>query len=268
KSRKGILRHVVIKTAYHTKDTMVIIVTNGRDLPHIGKFVNRLKEVSEVKSLIQNVNKQRGNKILGLKNYTLYGDDYILDDIGGISFEISPLSFFQVNPRQTETLYNKALEFADLKGDETVFDLYCGIGSISLFLAKNAKKVYGVEVVAQSIRDAKRNAKRNGIFNAEFVVGKAEEMIPKLYANDITADVVVLDPPRKGCEPRLLDTIIDMSPKKIVYVSCKPSTLARDLKYFVEHGYEVKEIQPVDMFPHSTHVETVVKLVRNTNVSK
>ena len=268
KSKKGVLRHVVIKTAYHTKDTMVIIVTNGRDLPHIGKFVNRLKEVPEVKSLIQNVNKQRGNKILGLKNYTLYGDDFILDNIGGIDFEISPLSFFQVNPRQTETLYNKALEFADLKGDETVFDLYCGIGSISLFLAKNAKKVYGVEVVAQSIRDAKRNAKRNGIFNAEFVVGKAEEMIPKLYKNDIIADVVVLDPPRKGCEPRLLDTIIDMNPKKIVYVSCKPSTLARDLKYFVEHNYEIQEIQPVDMFPHSTHVETVVGLVNNTNVSK
>ena len=265
KSHKGILRHVVIRTAYHTKDTMVILVTNGRDLPHIGKFINKLKEIPEVKSLIQNVNKQRGNTILGLKNYTLYGSNFIVDDIKGISFEISPSSFFQINSKQTEILYETALEYADLKGDETVFDLYSGIGTISLFLAKKAKKVYGVEIVTQAIRDAKRNAKNNYIENVEFLKGKAEEIIPKIYENGIKADVVVLDPPRKGCDNRLLEVIIKMEPKKIVYVSCKPSTLARDLKYFIEHGYEVQKIQPVDMFPHSTHVETVCLLTNNSN---
>jgi 23S rRNA (uracil1939-C5)-methyltransferase len=262
-SHKGILRHVVIRTAYQTKDTMVILVTNGRDLPHIGKIITKLKEISEVKSIIQNVNKQRGNKVLGSKNYTIYGDDFIVDDIKGISFKVSPSSFFQINPKQTEILYEKTLEYAELTGEETVFDLYCGIGSISLFLAKKAKKVYGVEVFAQSVRDAKRNAKNNGIENVEFLAGKAEEIIPKIYKNGIKADVVVLDPPRKGCEARLLETIIEMKPKKIVYVSCKPATLARDLKYFVEHGYEVGKIQPVDMFPHSTHVETVCSLKRS-----
>ena len=177
-------------------------------------------------------------------------------------FEISPLSFFQVNPVQTEVLYNKALEYANLTGNETVFDIYCGIGTISLFLAQKAKKVYGIEIVEDAIKDAKRNAELNGLENTEFYAGKAEEVVPKMYKEGKKADVVVVDPPRKGCDEKVLDTIVSMDPERVVYVSCNPSTLARDLAYMDERGFKCIEIQPVDMFPHSVHVENVALLER------
>ncbi|EOD00849.1 23S rRNA (uracil(1939)-C(5))-methyltransferase RlmD [Caldisalinibacter kiritimatiensis] len=256
---KGIIRHVMTRVAFKTGDLMVIIVTNGKDLPHKKALVKLLKDnLENLKSIVQNINSRRTNVILGPKNRTIYGEDKIVDYIDDLKFNISPQSFFQVNPVQTEILYNKALEYADLKGDEVVFDIYCGIGTISLFLARKAKYVYGIEVVKQAIIDARENAETNGIHNVEFYDGTAEEVFPKLYKQGIKADVVVLDPPRKGCDESVLDTIVQMQPKKVVYVSCNPSTLARDLKYLDENGYKTQEIQPVDMFPHTTHVETVV----------
>jgi tRNA/tmRNA/rRNA uracil-C5-methylase (TrmA/RlmC/RlmD family) len=186
------------------------------------------------------------------------GEDAIYDYIGEFKFRISPLSFFQVNPVQTEVLYGKALEYAGLKGDEIVFDAYCGIGTISLFLSKKAKKVYGVEIVPQAIKHAKENARLNGVANAEFIVGESERVIPDLYKRGVQADVIVVDPPRKGCDERLLEVIAQMRPERVVYVSCNPSTLARDLKYLDERGYRTVEIQPVDMFPQTVHVEAIV----------
>ena len=185
-----------------------------------------------------------------------------MDYIGNLKFEISPLSFFQVNPFQTKVLYDKALEYAKLDGNETVFDIYCGIGTISLFLAQKAKKVYGIEIIDAAIKDAKRNAQLNNLNNTEFFVGKAEEVVPKLYKEGLKADVVVVDPPRKGCDREVLETIASMNPKRVVYVSCKPSTLARDLKILDELGYRTVEVQPVDMFPHTAHVETVARIQR------
>ncbi|MBS4537392.1 23S rRNA (uracil(1939)-C(5))-methyltransferase RlmD [Clostridium sp. D2Q-11] len=263
KKEKGIIRHILTKTSFRTGDLMIVLITNGEKLPYKEELITELtSNIEGVKSIVQNINTRRNNVILGHKTINLYGEDKIVDYIDDIKFNISPLSFFQVNPIQTEVLYNKALEYADLQGDETVFDLYCGIGSISLFLAKKAKKVYGIEVVKLAIEDAKKNAKINKITNAEFFTGKAEEVFPKLYKQGIRADVVVVDPPRKGCEQKVLDTIIEMNPKKVVYVSCNPATLARDLKYLNENGYKTLEIQPVDMFPHTVHVETVVLMSR------
>lgn len=263
KTGRGVIRNILTRTSFKTKDVMVVVITNGRDLPHKLELVELLqKNVPNLKSLIHNINNMKTNRILGDKTITLYGDDKIIDYIGDLKFKISALSFFQVNPMQTEVLYEKTLEYADLTGDETVFDLYCGIGSISLFLAKKAKKVYGIEIVKEAIEDARENAKINHIDNAEFYTGKAEEIFPRLYEQGIKADVVIIDPPRKGCEEEVLNTIIEMQPKKVIYVSCNPSTLARDLKYLDEHGYKTVEIQPVDMFPHTMHVETVVKLQR------
>lgn len=256
KSGKGIVRHVLTKTSFKTEDMMIVIITKGNKLPHKEKLIDLIKEsIPNVKSIIQNINNKKTNRILGNKWITIYGDNKIVDYIQDLKFNISAESFFQVNPIQTEVLYNKALEYADLTGYETVFDLYCGIGSISLFLAKEAKKVYGIEVVKKAIQDAKENAELNNVENAEFYAGTAEEVFPKLYSEGIKADVVVIDPPRKGCDETVLDTIVKMGPKKVVYVSCNPSTLARDLKYLGEHGYGVKEVQPVDMFPHTMHVE-------------
>ena len=257
---KGVLRHILIRNSEKGKEIMVVLVTNGNNLSHKKTFIRELSKIEEVKSIVQNINSKKGSAILGSKNIVIYGKNKINDFIGNMKYEISPLSFFQVNDIQTEKLYNKVLEYAELTGEEIVFDLYCGIGTISLFLAKKAKKVYGVEIIDEAIEDAKKNAEKNNIDNAEFIVGKAETEIPKLYDERIKADVVVVDPPRSGCDQSLLKTIVKMNPKKIVYVSCKPSTLARDLKYLVELGYEVKKVQPVDMFPHSTHVECCVKL--------
>lgn len=254
----GLIRHVITKVGFTTDEIMVVIVTNGKDLPQKDKLINLLTtKVSNIKSIIQNINKENTNVILGEKCITLYGSDTITDYIGEYKFKISALSFYQVNPIQTKVLYDKALEYANLSQNEVVFDAYCGIGTISLFLSKKAKKVYGIEIVEQAIIDAKENAKINNIENVEFLVGESETIIPKLYKDGITADVVVVDPPRKGCDKKLLDTIIEMKPKKVVYVSCDVGTLARDLSILEQGGYKVIEVQPVDMFPYTHHVECV-----------
>lgn len=268
KNHKGLVRHVLIRKGFATGMIMVCIIINGEKLKEADKLVARL--VSEVKGMTDislNVNTEKTNVILGKKVITLYGNGYITDYIGDVQFRISPLSFYQVNPAQTKVLYGKALEYAGLTGNETVFDLYCGVGTISLFLAKSAKKVYGVEIIPEAIEDAKVNAKLNNIENAEFYVGKAEEVIPKLYNEQgITADVVVVDPPRKGCDEKLLETIVAMAPKRMVYVSCDSATLARDLKYLSEHGFKVMEVQPTDMFAHGVHVESVCLLSKKCPV--
>ncbi|WP_053957690.1 23S rRNA (uracil(1939)-C(5))-methyltransferase RlmD [Inediibacterium massiliense] len=263
KSGKGIIRHIVTKVAFSTKDIMVVIVTNGRELPKKDILIeNLLEEVPNIKSIVQNINSKKGNVVLGRECITLYGEEKIIDTIGTLKFNISPLSFFQVNPIQTKVLYEKALEYASLSGEEVVYDIYCGIGTISLFLAQKAKKVYGIEIVPQAIEDAKENAKLNDVENVEFFAGAAEEVVPRLYKEGILADVVVVDPPRKGCDEKVLDTIVKMNPEKIVYVSCNPSTLARDLKYLDENGYKTMEVQPVDMFPHTGHVETIIMMTK------
>ena len=259
----GVLRHLVTKVGFTTNEVMVVLVANGTNLPHLNELASVLKEnILGFKTLVLNLNKAKTNVILGKENKVIYGNGKINDYIGDLVFEISPLSFFQVNPVQTEVLYNKALEYAELKENDTVFDIYCGIGSISLFLAQKATKVYGIEIVEDAIKDAKINAKLNNLNNVEFYVGKAEEVVPKMYSEGKTANVVVVDPPRKGCDEKVLDTIVSMKPDRVVYVSCNPSTLARDLAYLDERGYKCVEIQPVDMFPHTMHVETVAKLRR------
>ncbi|GAA0125234.1 23S rRNA (uracil(1939)-C(5))-methyltransferase RlmD [Clostridium sp. CTA-19] len=261
KTNSGIVRHIMIRKGFKTEEVMVVVVTNGNSIPYSEELVSMLKDnIEGIDSIIQNINNKQTNVILGQKCKTLYGKDTITDFIGEFKFNISPLSFFQVNSIQTEVLYNKALEYADLQGDEIVFDAYCGTGTISLFLSQNAKKVYGVEIIPQAIQNAIKNAEENNVTNTEFIVGEAENEIPKLIEKGIKADVVVVDPPRKGCEESLLHSIAKMSPKKIVYVSCDPATLARDLNILQQLGYKTLEIQPVDMFPQTAHVETVVKL--------
>jgi len=263
KTGKGLLRHIVTRVSYDSNELMIVIVTNGEELPYSEEIIKAITiKLPQVKSIVQNINKRKTNVILGNINKVLYGKERIIDKIGELKFEISPQSFFQVNPLQTEVLYEKALEYAGLTGKEIVFDVYCGIGTISLFLAQKAQKVYGIEVVEAAIEDARRNAQINGINNAEFFPGKAEEILPKLYEEGLRPDVIVVDPPRKGCDERVLETIANMNPKRIVYVSCKPSTLARDLKYLNELGYKTLEVQPVDMFPHTYHVECIVLIKR------
>ena len=263
----GVLRHLVTKVGFTTNEVMVVLVANGTNLPHLNELASVLKEnIPGFKTLVLNVNKAKTNVILGKENKVIYGNGKINDYIGDLVFEISPLSFFQVNPVQTEVLYNKALEYAELKENDTVFDIYCGIGSISLFLAQKATKVYGIEIVEDAIKDAKINAKLNNLNNVEFYVGKAEEVVPKMYSEGKTANVVVVDPPRKGCDEKVLDTIVSMKPDRVVYVSCNPSTLARDLAYLDERGYKCVEIQPVDMFPHTMHVECCAKIVKKSDL--
>lgn len=305
-SGNGLIRHVLIRNGYHTGQIMVCLVVNikapakrfmnysgmpeeltykqygkishnaGLKKTDIESLINELKMMDGMTSVMVNYNDEKTNVILGTTCDTLWGKSYIEDFIGNIKYQISPLSFFQVNPQQTEKLYSKALEYADLKGGETVWDLYCGIGTISLFLAGRAKKVYGVEIVPQAIEDAKNNAEINGIENAEFFVGKAEEVVPAFYekmkeaaaagdenANEsIHPDVIVVDPPRKGCDESLLATIVDMAPNRMVYVSCDSATLARDLKYLEAHGYKVQKVQPVDQFGHTVHCESICLLTR------
>ena len=261
---KGLVRHVLLRKGFASNELMVCVVINGNKLPHAEVLTERLKAAG-VNSVSLSVNKEKTNVIMGLEIINLYGPGYITDKIGDIEYRISPLSFYQVNPVQTERLYGTALEFADLSGGETVWDLYCGIGTISSFLAQKAGKVYGVEIIPEAIDDARANAERNGIKNVEFFVGKAEEVLPEQYEkNQIYADVIVVDPPRKGCDSVCLDTILKMAPKKVVYVSCDSSTLARDVKYLCENGYEVKRVRPVDMFPMSGHVETVCLLSKKS----
>lgn len=263
KTHTGVLRHLVTKVGFTTKEVMVVLVANGRKLPYLNELASVLKEnIPGFKTLVVNVNREKTNVILGNENRVIYGDGKINDNIGDLVFEISPLSFFQVNPVQTEVLYNKALEYANLGENDTVFDIYCGIGTISLFLAQKAKKVYGIEIVEEAIKDAKINAKINNLDNVEFYVGKAEEVVPKMYKQGKRANVVVVDPPRKGCDENVLDTIVSMEPDRVVYVSCSPSTLARDLNYLDERGYKCLEVQPVDMFPHSVHIENVALIVK------
>ena len=258
---KGLVRHIFVRYGFFTGELMVCLIINGQDLPHQKELIEKLREIPGMASISLNINKKRSNVILGDKVKTIWGQEYITDKIGDISYEISPLSFFQVNPKQTWKLYSKALEYADLHGEETVWDLYCGIGTISLFLAQQAKFVRGVEIVPAAIDDAKRNAQINNIENVEFFVGKAEEVLPREYEkNGVYADVIVVDPPRKGCDEMLLKTILKMQPKRVVYVSCDSATLARDLRFLCDNGYELKKVCGVDQFPQTVHVETVVLL--------
>ncbi|HAT4199047.1 TPA: 23S rRNA (uracil(1939)-C(5))-methyltransferase RlmD [Clostridium perfringens] len=260
---KGIVRHIMIRRGFTTNEVMVVLVTNGENLPHKEEFVDLMvKNIPGIKSVIQNINSKKTNVILGLESKTLWGEDTISDYIGDFRFNISPLSFFQVNPTQTEVLYGKALEYANLTGNEEVFDAYCGTGTITLFLSQKAKKVYGVEIIPQAIDNAWINAKENKVENVEFFVGESEVVIPDLINKGVKADVVVVDPPRKGCDKKLLDAITNIDAKKIVYVSCDPSTLGRDLKVLEENGYKTLEVQPVDMFPNTSHVENVAKLIK------
>ena len=263
-SHTGLVRHIFTRIGKYTGEVMVCLVINGKKIPKEAELVECLKKVPGMTSICLNINREKTNVILGSTVKCLWGQPYITDKIGDIAYRISPLSFFQVNPIQTQKLYSTALEYAGLTGNETVWDLYCGIGTISLFLAKSAKKVYGVEIVPEAIADAKENAQLNGIENAEFFVGKAEEVLPEQYEkNGVYADVIVVDPPRKGCDEKLLQCMVQMAPKRIVYVSCDPATLARDLGFLEANGYKVEKVRCTDMFPHSTHVETVCLLSRN-----
>ncbi len=262
-TQAGLVRHVLIRYGFKTKEIMVCLVINGDNIPHADKLVDKLAKIEGMTSITYSVNRENTNVIMGKDIGVLWGQGYITDYIGDVKYQISPLSFFQVNPIQTEKLYGLALEYAGLTGEETVWDLYCGIGTISLFLAQRAKKVYGVEIVPQAIEDARNNAKINGIENVEFFVGKAEEVLQEQYEkNQVYADVIVVDPPRKGCDETLLQTMVQMEPQKIVYVSCDSATLARDLKILCENGYELTKVRPVDQFPMTVHVETVALLCR------
>lgn len=257
---KGVVRHVLIRKGFTTGEIMVCLVINADSLKNADALVDMLSKIDGIKSISININKKNTNVILGDKCVTLFGSDTITDYIGDVKFNISPLSFFQVNPVQTKKLYDKALEYADLSGGETVWDLYCGIGTISLFLAKKAGHVYGIEIVPQAIIDAKENAAINNISNASFYTGAAEDLAPTLNERP---DVIVVDPPRKGCDEKLLSTILSEKPEKVVYVSCDPATLSRDLKILCgSDEYVLKKVCPVDQFPHTTHVETVVLITR------
>lgn len=257
-NKNGEIRHIIIRRGFTTNEVMVVMVSTKDTLTCKEELIEELKaNIDGLKSIILNVNKEATNVILGEKCITLWGEDTITDYIGEFKFNISPKSFFQVNPKQTDILYHKALEYAALTGEETVFDAYCGTGTITLFLSQKAKKVYGVEIIESAIDNANANAKENNIENAEFLIGKAEEIIPNLVAEGVKPEVIVVDPPRKGCDIKLLDSIGEVQPERIVYVSCDPSTLSRDLKILTEKGYKVVEVQPVDMFPQTSHVECV-----------
>lgn len=265
---KGLVRHVLIRYGFATDEIMVCLVVNGRKIPHVEALTKELGEIPGMTSITMSVNMEKTNVIMGKEIIALWGQSYITDYIGDVKYQISPLSFYQVNPVQTRNLYGTVLEYAGLHGEETVWDVYCGIGTISLFLAQKAGQVYGVEIVPQAVEDAKCNAEINGISNAQFYVGKAEEVLPEFYARytkehpgqQARADVIVVDPPRKGCEETVLETMVRMGPRRIVYVSCDSATLARDVKWLRENGYEVVRVKAVDMFPHTGHTETVCLL--------
>ena len=258
---KGLLRHIVIKVGVKTNDIMCILVINGREIANEKVLVNELtKRFLNIKTIVKNINTKNTNVILGKENITLYGDGYICDKLGDYTFKISPLSFYQINPIQTEKLYNLALEKAELTGNETLFDLYCGIGTIGIFMANKAKEVYGIEIVEDAIKDAKENCKINNITNAKYYAGDTEKLLSDLIEKDkIIPDVIVVDPPRKGLDKTTIENINKIKPKKVIYISCNPATLVRDLSY-LEEQYEIKEIQPVDMFPFTSHVECVSAL--------
>lgn len=273
KLHRGLVRHVLLRCGFATGEIMVCLVINGKTFPKLQELTDALlrldltdsRQAWRITSICLSSNTKETNVIMGDNYETVYGNGYITDHIGGVAFRISPLSFYQINPVQTERLYQLVLEYADLSGKETVWDLYCGIGTISLFLAQKAKQVYGVEIIPQAIDNAKENAVLNGISNAEFFVGKAEEVLPEKYESDrIKADVIVVDPPRKGCDERCLNTMVRMKPARIIYVSCDPATLARDLKYLCENGYRMQKARAVDQFGETVHVETVVLMSRTS----
>ncbi len=258
----GLLRHVVVKVGFRTGEVMVVLVTNGSEIPRADEWIAGIREaLPAVKSICHNINVRQTNVIFGDETRVLWGSEVIYDYIGEVKFAISARSFFQVNPVQTEVLYGKALEYAALTGGETVVDAYCGIGTISLFLAQRAGQVYGVEIVEEAISDARKNAELNGMTNVHFEAGPAEVVLPEWTRQGVRPDVIVVDPPRKGCDPALLATILELQPRRVVYVSCSASTLARDLRVLVDGGYGVAEVTPVDMFPWTTHIESVCLLI-------
>lgn len=262
---KGLVRHIFIRRALATGQTVVCLVINGsaKSCPCKDELIKALTVVSvDIVGVVLNINKERTNVILGDKCATIYGTDRVTDILGGVKYEISPLSFYQVNSEQAARLYSIAAEFAGLTGSETLLDMYCGAGTIGLFMSRMVKKVIGVEIVPQAIDDAKRNAEINGITNATFICADAGAAAKKLLSENCRPDVVVLDPPRKGCDALTIDSVVEMSPERIVYVSCDPATLARDLKIFSQKGYKCERVKPVDMFPRTAHVETVVLLSR------
>ena len=260
---EGVIRHVLGRVGTASGEVMVVLVTATWELPHKDKIIDSLKRnIPGIVSIVQNVNRRKTNIILGDHTKTLWGRDTITDNLGDFTFHISALSFFQVNTAQAKVLYDKAVEYAGLTGGETVIDAYCGTGTITLFLAQRAAKVYGIEMVEPAVLDARRNAADNGVDNVEFIVGDAVEVMPRLFERGIRPHTVVVDPPRAGCEAKVLETFVSMQPRRIVYVSCNPASLARDLALLAQKGYQAKEVQPVDMFPHTYHVETVTLLQR------
>ena len=261
-THKGVLRHIVGRVG-RSNDLMAVIVTATKQLPRAKDFVRMMRErLPNLVSVHQNIQTYRNNVIMGRDTQLLWGQPTIIDSLGRLNFHISPRSFFQVNTRQAERLYEQTLAYADLHGTETVIDAYCGTGTITLFLAQKARKVYGIEIVQPAILDARKNARDNNVKNAEFIVGDATAVMPALYKQGIRPDVVVVDPPRAGCTETVLRTFANMKPQRIVYVSCNPATLARDLAILKELGYLAQEVQPVDLFPQTSHVETVVLLSR------
>ena len=261
KSLKGSIRHLIIRIGIKTNEVMITFVTNTREIKKENELVNFItNKYPEIKTIAKNINSKNTNVILGKETEIIFGEGYIYDFLGDFKFKISPRSFYQVNPVQTEKLYSKAVEYADLTGNETIFDLYCGIGTIGIFASKKAKRLYGIETIPEAIKDAWQNAKLNNLENAEFFVGDVEKTLPEfIKQRNILADVVFVDPPRKGCDKTALETILEIEPKKIVYVSCNPATLARDLK-ILEEKYEMKDISICDMFPFTHHVECVTLL--------
>ncbi|MDW7669016.1 MAG: 23S rRNA (uracil(1939)-C(5))-methyltransferase RlmD [Bacillota bacterium] len=262
RTHKGAIRHILMRNN-QDGEIMLVIVSKDNIKNKLNKFTDQItKKIPNIKSFFLNINDEKTNRILGKKNILLYGDEYIKDNIFDLKFKVFPHTFFQVNHTQTDKLYNKALDYADINNTDIVYDLYCGVGTISLLAAQKAKEVHGIEIVKESIKSAEENKKENEVKNVNFHLGSVEDVFPKLYNKGIKADVVILDPPRKGCEESVLSTINEMNPKKIVYVSCNPSTLTRDLEILNSYGYNINEIQPVDMFPHSVHIETV-SLLKN-----
>ena len=261
KTGKGLFRHIVVKVGLKTKEIMCILVINGKGFNQEQELVKELTEkYPNVKTIVKNINMKNTNVILGLENINIYGDGYIKDVLGDYTFKISPLSFYQVNPVQAEKLYNIGVEKAQISKEDIVFDLYCGIGTISLFMSKYAKKVYGVEIVEQAIEDAKENAKINNIENVEFIAGDTEIILDDLInKNKIIPDVIMVDPPRKGLDNTSIENILKIKPRRVAYISCNPATLVRDLAKF-EETYNISDIQPVDMFPYTSHVECVCVL--------
>jgi len=260
-NRKGLLRHIVIKVGIKTNEIMCVLVLNGREIKNEDKLIKELTEkFPSIKTIVKNINMQNTNVILGKENINIYGEGYIYDKLGDYTFKISPLSFYQINPIQTERLYNLALEKAELTGKEILFDLYCGIGTIGIFMANRAKEVYGIEIVEQAIEDAKENCKINNITNAKYYAGDTEKLLTDLIEKQhIIPDVVVVDPPRKGLDKTTIENIKNINAKKVIYISCNPATLVRDLSY-LEDKYKIREIQPVDMFPFTSHVENIAVL--------